>query len=138
LGGYRFQGRTAEEAMAIVDASQRIQDAGAAGLLLEAVPGEVAAAVCNVVQIPVIGCGAGHPCHGSVVVTHDAIGLTQRPPRFVPAVGSLAEPLTQSFAEYVRLVSSGQYPAAEQRYEMNPQERADFLRATRTNIAARA
>ena len=74
-----------------------------------------------------IGCGAGHPCNGSVVVTHDAIGLTQPASAVCPLVGSLAEPLIQSFAEYVRLVSGGQYPGPDERYEMEPRERADFL-----------
>ncbi len=127
MGGYRFQGRTAREAMAIVELSVKMVEAGAAGLLLEAVPAEVAAAVCEAVDVPVIGCGAGHPCHGSVVVTHDVIGLTPQAPRFAPSIASLAEPLTRAFADYARAVSAGTYPAVEHRYEMDPEQRTLFL-----------
>jgi len=128
LGGYRFQGRSAEEALEIVRLATQMQAAGAAGLLLEAVPQEVAAAVVAETEIPVIGCGAGHPCHGSVFVTQDGLGLTDRPPRFVPALANLAEPMEQAFAEYIQQVSSGRYPAAEHQYEMPAAERAEFLR----------
>lgn len=138
IGGYRYQGRTVNEAMAIVKMAVKMAKAGAAGLLLEAVPLEVASAVCEAVEIPVIGCGAGHPCHASVVVTHDAIGLTRQAPRFVPAVGALAEPLTKAFAEYARVISSGQYPAPEHRYEMNPEERAGFQQRLRESDEHRA
>ncbi len=138
MGGYRYQGRTADEAMTIVKMAVRMEKAGAAGLLLEAVPPQVALAVCDAVEVPVIGCGAGHPCHGSVVVTHDAIGLSRNPPRFVPSVASLAEPLTQALAEYGRMVSSGQYPAPAHQYEMNPEERAGFQRRLNESDKLRA
>ncbi len=127
LGGYRFQGRTVEEALEIVKLAKGMERAGAAGLLLEAVPREVAAAVMESVGVPVIGCGAGHPCDGSVVVTHDAIGLTARPPKFAPAIADLAKPLEQAFADYVRLIASGRYPEPEHRYEMPAEEKAKFL-----------
>jgi len=127
LGGYRFQGRTATEARAIVALALQMEEAGAAAVLLEAVPPEVAAAVVNVTTVPAIGCGAGPSCHASVVVVHDAVGLTQSPPRFVPRIGQLGPPIVAAFAEYVRQVGSGQYPAAEQQYEMPAEERAKFL-----------
>jgi 3-methyl-2-oxobutanoate hydroxymethyltransferase len=128
LGGYRFQGRTAAEATKIVALAMQLEKAGAAGLLLEAVPREVAAAVVASTGIPVIGCGAGDACNGSVVVTHDAIGMTPRPPKFVPEIAGLGEQMEQSFAKYVQLVRSGEYPAAEHRYEMPADEKAEFLK----------
>jgi 3-methyl-2-oxobutanoate hydroxymethyltransferase len=123
LGGYRFQGRTAEEAERIVALALQMEDAGAAAVLLEAVPAEVGRAVVEATSVPVIGCGAGPWCHGSVVVTHDALGLSTSAPRFVAKVGHVAEPMMAAFAEYVRQVGSGTYPAAEHQYEMPPEER---------------
>ena len=128
LGGYRYQGRTTAEAGAIVDLAVKMQESGAAALLLEAVPPEVSAAVVAATHVPVIGCGAGPACHGHVVVTHDAVGLTPHTPRFVPRVGDLATPAVRCFAEYVRQVQSGQYPAAEHAYEMQPEAPSEFLR----------
>jgi 3-methyl-2-oxobutanoate hydroxymethyltransferase len=78
-------------------------------------------------DVPVIGCGAGPACHGSVVVTHDAIGLSaHRPPRFVPKVGDAASVLKEMFAKYVNNLESGAYPAPEHQYEMPADERAKF------------
>ena len=78
--------------------------------------------------MPVIGCGAGPACHGHVVVTHDLLGLTPRPPKFVPKLGDLAMPMLQCFSDYVRAVSSGSYPAAEHGYEMPVDEKTKFQR----------
>jgi 3-methyl-2-oxobutanoate hydroxymethyltransferase len=125
-GGYRFQGRTAEQAREIVDLAVEMERAGAVAILLEAVPPEVGAAVVERTGVPVIGCGAGPACHGHVVVTHDAIGLSGRRPKFVPALEDLAEPMRQRFGEYVRRVTAGEYPAAEHCYVMPQEERERF------------
>jgi 3-methyl-2-oxobutanoate hydroxymethyltransferase len=123
LGSYRFQGRTAAEARAIVSLATRFADVGAAGILLEAVPPEVSAAVVEEVGVPVIGCGAGPACDAHVFVTHDAMGLSERTPRFVPHLGDLAEPMVAHFSQYVRLVQNREYPAAEHCYEMPAAEK---------------
>ena len=129
LGGYKYQGRTAEQAGAIVALALEMQQAGAAAILLEAVPPDVSQRVVERTGIPVIGCGAGPACHGSVVVTHDAIGLSaHRPPRFVPKIGDAAAVLKEMFAKYVNNLESGAYPAPEHQYEMPPEERAKFLK----------
>lgn len=128
LGGYKFQGRTAQEADEIVALSLQMQQAGAAAILLEAVPPEVSAAVVEQTAIPVIGCGAGPACHGSVIVTQDGIGLTSRQPRFVPVLNDLSAPMKEAFSEYVRRVSSADYPVAEHQYEMSKMEKDEFLR----------
>jgi 3-methyl-2-oxobutanoate hydroxymethyltransferase len=133
LGGYRAQGRNADDARAIVDLAIRMQRAGAATILLEAVPPEVAEAVVKATDVPVIGCGAGPHCHGHVVVTHDAVGLTPNPPRFVPKLADLATPAVAAYAQYVRQVRDGQYPAREHEYEMEAEQRLSFLRNPRTS-----
>ena len=127
MGGYKYQGRTADEAEAIVALARRMQDAGAVAVLLEAVPPDVSDAVVEAVTIPVIGCGAGPACHGHVVVTHDTVRLTQRPPKFAPLLGDLATPAREAFAQYVTRVQSGAYPAAEHAYPMSDAEREKFL-----------
>ncbi|MFT3786810.1 MAG: 3-methyl-2-oxobutanoate hydroxymethyltransferase [Tepidisphaeraceae bacterium] len=92
LGGYRAQGKTALEAMNIADLATDFVNAGAVGILLEAVPPQVSQLVVQQVNfaeddataskfIPVIGCGAGPACHAHVVVSHDLLGLSPRQPR---------------------------------------------------------
>jgi 3-methyl-2-oxobutanoate hydroxymethyltransferase len=131
MGGYKFQGRTADEAQDIVRLAERMQTAGAVALLLEAVPPDVSEAVVDAVSIPVIGCGAGPACHGHVVVTHDIVRLTDRPPKFAPQLGDLATPARAAFAEYVRRVQNGSYPAPEHNYPMSDAEREKFLAGQR-------
>ena len=126
LGGYRAQGRTADEARVIVDLAQQMQQAGAAAILLEAVPAEVSAAVVEATSVPVIGCGAGPACHGHVVVTHDMLNLTGRPPKFAPRLGDLATPMIEFFSEYARRITAGEYPAAEHGYEMPTEQKQQF------------
>lgn len=128
LGGYKIAGRTADEATKIVELAVAMQDAGAASILLEGVPPEVSEAVVKATQVPVIGCGAGPACHGHVVVMHDIAGLTSHPPRFAPAMGDLATPSKQVFAEYVRRIKSREYPGPEHTYEMPAGEREKFHR----------
>ena len=127
LGGYRSQGRTATTADAIVETAMRMQDAGAAALLLEAVPAEVTTAVVAATTVPVIGCGAGPACHGFVVVTQDVLGLTAHRPKFALLLQDLTSPLKAAFGEYVRQVTTGQYPAAEHLYQMPMDEKERFL-----------
>jgi 3-methyl-2-oxobutanoate hydroxymethyltransferase len=126
LGGYRAQGRNASDAAAIVELAVRMQESGAAAILLEAVPAEVADAVVKATTIPVIGCGAGPACHGHVVVTHDTLNLTPRPPKFAPKLGDIASPMIACFREYVRRVQDGTYPAPEHAYAMIPDEKQRF------------
>jgi 3-methyl-2-oxobutanoate hydroxymethyltransferase len=127
VGGYRTLGRTAEEARAILALSLQMQRAGAAALLIEAVPPEVARVVVDATNIPVIGCGAGPFCHGHVFVTHDAVGLTPAAPRFAPRLGDLATPAIAAYGEYIRQVATGEYPAGEHQYGMPADELAKFL-----------
>lgn len=124
IGGYRFQGRTAEEANQILALSLRMEEAGAAAILLEAVPPEVAKAVVERVSIPVIGCGAGPDCHACVIVTQDGLGLTPHRPRFVPSLAELAPVLRDAFASYVSDIKEHRYPAAQHNYVMPPGELA--------------
>ena len=128
LGGYKFQGRTSGEAREILASALQMQDAGAAAILLEAVPPEIAKAVVDQTVVPIIGCGAGPACHACVIVTHDGLGLTPHRPRFVPTLTDLAAPLKDAFAAYVQSVASGAYPAPEHDYVMPPGERAAFVK----------
>lgn len=132
LGSYRFQGRTAAEAQEIVASALLMQGAGAAAILIEAVPPEVASEVVEKTYIPVIGCGAGPSCHSSVIVTQDGLGLTPYRPRFVPALADHATALKAAFAQYVEAVAAGRYPAAEHDYVMPPAEKQKFLERIHT------
>lgn len=128
LGGYKTQGRTADEAMAILRLARTMEQAGAAALLVEAVPPEVGKAIVDRTGIPVIGCGAGPHVHGHVFVTQDALGYGEHRPRFVPHLADIGTALRQAFGRYVAEVRNGAYPTAEQTYTMSPEEQTGFQR----------
>lgn len=117
-GGYQAQGRTRRAQDELVELARRFESAGAVSLLLEAVPPESAEAVVNAVQIPIVGCGAGPACHAHVVVTHDALKLTPRAPRFVPELADIALGIREAFKKYMLQIETGAYPAPEHAYRM--------------------
>jgi len=113
LGGYRVQGR-GDAAKKVVEEAQAMEDAGAFAVVMEMVPGDVAAEVTAAVGIPTIGIGAGAQCDGQVLVWQDAFGLrTGRMPRFVRQYADLHGVLLKAAQEYAAEVKAGTFPAEE-------------------------
>lgn len=127
-GGYRAQGRSAMDAYAIADLAGDAINAGAAGILLEAVPPEVSELITQQLDVPIIGCGAGPACHAHVVVLHDILGLSDFVPKFAPKLTDLATPLVAAAAKYVKDIETGKYPSKNHTYQMP----ADESRTLRT------
>jgi len=116
---YRAQARDAAAIAQLVDTARRMVSAGAAMLLLEAVPAEASQAVVNAVPVPVIGCGAGPACDGHILVTQDMLGLgTIRPPRFVPVLAQLSEVCAAAMKRYVGDIANGTYPGPQHTYAL--------------------
>jgi 3-methyl-2-oxobutanoate hydroxymethyltransferase len=113
LGGYRVQGRggTADR---ILEDARAVQAAGAFAVVMEMVPGDVAAQVTKELVIPTIGIGAGVDCDGQVLVWQDAFGLrTGRMPRFVKQYADLRGVLLDAASSYAGEVRSGTFPGPE-------------------------
>jgi 3-methyl-2-oxobutanoate hydroxymethyltransferase len=117
-GGYRYRGRTQEEADGLVADSIAMAKAGAVLILLEAVPDEVSRRVVEAVDCPVLGCGAGASCHGHVVVLHDMLGLSSQTPRFVDRLADVSSVISQAARAWVTAVESREYPASRHQYHM--------------------
>jgi 3-methyl-2-oxobutanoate hydroxymethyltransferase len=119
LGGYRSQGRTAEAALALIDDALALQDAGCALLVVEAVPSEVTAALMPLLDIPVIGIGAGSATDGQVLVFHDLLGIYDGgAARFVKRYADLRTAAIDGVTAYADEVRDRVYPAPEHRYSM--------------------
>lgn len=113
LGGYRVQGRGAAAERVLRDALA-VQEAGAFAVVMEMVPGDVAAEVTAQLEIPTIGIGAGNRCDGQVLVWQDAFGLrTGRLPRFVKQYADLRTTLLDAARAYDAEVKDGSFPAPE-------------------------
>ena len=128
LGGYRAQGRTADAALALIDDALALQDAGCALLVVEAVPSEVTAALMPLIDIPVIGIGAGSATDGQVLVFHDLLGIYDGPAaKFVKRYADLRTAAIEGVTAYAGEVRERAYPAPEHTYSM-PAEEAARLR----------
>ncbi|WP_448719346.1 3-methyl-2-oxobutanoate hydroxymethyltransferase [Microbacterium natoriense] len=127
LGGYRAQGRTAEAAQAVIDDALALQAAGVSMLVVEAVPSEVTAALMPLVDIPVIGIGAGADADGQVLVFHDLLGIhAGGAAKFVKRYADLRTAAIDGVRSYADEVRDGAYPAPEHSYRMPEGEAARF------------
>ena len=123
LGGYKPQGRTAVKAQQLLDDARALERAGCFAIVLEAIPGPVAAAITHALTIPTIGIGAGAECDGQVLVWHDMLGITEgRLARFVKQYGHLAEETRKALEAYAAEVRSGAFPADEHSYGIPDEE----------------
>ncbi|MBS1675637.1 MAG: 3-methyl-2-oxobutanoate hydroxymethyltransferase [Actinobacteria bacterium] len=128
LGGYRAQGRSADAALDLIDSALALQAAGCALIVVEAVPSEVTAALVPLLDIPVIGIGAGPAADGQVLVFHDLLGIYPGPAaKFVKRYADLRTAAIDGVTAYASEVRSGAYPAPEHGYGM-PEGEADRLR----------
>lgn len=113
LGGYRVQGRGAD-AKRLSAAAKALEAAGAFALLIEMIPGDVAAEITQSVAIPTVGIGAGSGCDAQVLVWQDMAGLrTGRLPRFVKQYADMHSVLLNAAQEYAADVTAGTFPGPE-------------------------
>ena len=113
LGGYRVQGR-GDSAAKLLDDALAVEDAGAFGVVLEMVPGDLAKQVTAELTIPTIGIGAGPDCDAQVLVWQDMAGLRRgKMQRFVKQYANLAQVMGEAASAYVNEVQSGVFPGAE-------------------------
>lgn len=117
LGGYKVQGRGEAAAQRLREDALALQQAGAALLVLEAVPRALAAQLTRELAIPTIGIGAGVDCDGQVLVLQDALGMNPAPARFVRNFLKGHDDLGAAIAAYVQAVKDGSFPAAEHGYD---------------------
>jgi 3-methyl-2-oxobutanoate hydroxymethyltransferase len=113
LGGPRVQGRGDASERVLADA-HAVQDAGAFAVVMEMVPGDVAAQITKELLIPTIGIGAGSECDGQVLVWQDAFGLrTGRMASFVKQYADLHGELLRAARAYDEDVKAGTFPGLE-------------------------
>jgi 3-methyl-2-oxobutanoate hydroxymethyltransferase len=118
FGGYRIQGRIAEDAQRILQDAKDLEAAGVFALVLECVPAELAKDVTSSLSVPTIGIGAGPHCDGQVLVYHDFLGInTGRLAKYVKKYASLGEQIKAAAEQFAEEVRSGVYPDEEHSYE---------------------
>jgi 3-methyl-2-oxobutanoate hydroxymethyltransferase len=118
LGGFKAQGRTADDAMATIEDARAVYEAGAFALLVEAVPPEVTKIIADELPIPVYSIGAGD-CDGQLMIVSDMLGIFQAfTPKFVKKYAQIGSEMSKAFEAYVADVRAGAFPSGEYTYSM--------------------
>jgi 3-methyl-2-oxobutanoate hydroxymethyltransferase len=122
-GGFKLQGKTAAEAMDIIEDAVAIEAAGACGFEIEAVPAPVAKAVDDAVGIFTFGIGAGPASCGQLLLGYDLLGVfDQFKPKFTKRYAELSKVAVDALKAYAEDVRSGRFPDADHSYGMKAEE----------------
>lgn len=114
LGGYRVQGREAHDAQRLLEEAKLLQEAGAAMIVLEAIPAALAKQITAASRVPTIGIGAGPDCHGQVLVLYDMLDIFPgKKAKFVQNFLQPAGTIQGAVELYVKEVKAGTFPGPE-------------------------
>lgn len=128
-GGFKLQGKTAQEAMRVIEDGLAIEAAGAVGFEIEAVPAPVAKAVDDAVKIFTFGIGAGSASCGQLLLAFDLLGVfDQFKPKFTKRYAQISEIAVDALRRYAAEVREGKFPDADHSYGMKPEEQAQLAK----------
>jgi len=129
LGGFRVQGRGAQQAKKIIDDCKALEEAGAFAILLEMVPDRV----CKIITERAENClilslGSGPHAHGQLLIYHDMFGLYPNfTPRMAKVFGNAGEVILNGLKEYVSEVKDKTFPQRENWFAMKDEEYDDLM-----------
>ncbi|WP_332648760.1 3-methyl-2-oxobutanoate hydroxymethyltransferase [Lysinibacillus sp. 54212] len=120
LGGYKVQGKTAEQAAKLLEDARKVEEAGACAVVLECIPHQLTDLVSKALTIPTIGIGAGVEADGQVLVFHDLLMYGKHHiPKFVQAFGFVGDEVERGISGYTKAVKAGSFPNESQSFTMN-------------------
>ena len=123
LGGFKVQGKLAEDAQKITEHAKAFEARGCFSLVLECIPRELAKIITENLLIPTIGIGAGPHCDGQVLVTHDLLGLFERfKPKFVKEYVNVSSVIVKGIQKFRKDVLKGKFPDRAHSYSMDSKE----------------
>jgi 3-methyl-2-oxobutanoate hydroxymethyltransferase len=127
MGGYKVQGKSAAAIGELLHDAHTLESAGAAMIVLEGMPREVAARITAEIGIPTIGIGAGPECDGQILVFHDLVNLSFSPPaKFARRYGDAAGLFRNAIESYRQDVEDRAFPSDSESYHL-PKEAAAAL-----------
>ncbi len=129
LGGYKAQGKTAKDAIALCEDALALQSVGCFAIVFEAVPAAITEAIVAKLEIPSIGIGAGPATSGQVLVFHDLLGITTgHMAKFVKRYADVHETMVEAVERYGEEVRSRHFPEPDHVYSVEPTELDEFRR----------
>jgi 3-methyl-2-oxobutanoate hydroxymethyltransferase len=129
LGGFKAQGKTADQAVKIAEEALALQAAGCFAIVFEAVPAALSEVLVPQLSVPVIGIGAGASTDGQVLVWHDLLGIYGgHTPKFVKPFAELRTEMLRAVGQYASEVRARSFPGPEHSYAIAPEELEAFRR----------
>ncbi len=129
LGGYKAQGKTAKDAIRLMEEVLALQAVGCFAVVIEAVPAAITAAIVERVEVPTIGIGAGPATSGQVLVFHDLLGITTgHMAKFVKRYADIHETMVAAVGAYRDEVRARAFPGPEHVYAVDEGELEEFRR----------
>jgi len=132
-GGLRAVGKTADEALELLDACRRLDDAGAFAVEMEVVAAEALAEITKRTTLLTSSIGAGPAGDIIFLFTEDITGENSDPPRHVRQYGEVRTTLEQAHRERVEAlrafhhdVTTNTFPGPNESVAMPPHELAAF------------
>ena len=117
FGGFKVQGKGAENAKRVLEDALAVQEAGAFAVTLECVPPKLAALITKKLDIITIGIGASKECDGQVLVYQDMLGMSgDFVPKFARKFRDIGNEMKETFRAYDEEVKATTYPAEEHTY----------------------
>ncbi len=127
LGRVRIQGKSKDQARALLADALAVQDAGAFAVVLELVPGQLAQTITSRLHIPTIGIGAGAGCSGQIQVINDTLGWGEWIPKHARKYADLRGTILGAVSQYRADVEAGTFPGTEETVLMDPAILDDVL-----------
>ncbi|MBU2513251.1 3-methyl-2-oxobutanoate hydroxymethyltransferase [bacterium] len=120
MGGYKIQGKSADEAAKLIEDAEILQDAGVFGLVLECVPESISRLISEKLDIPTIGIGAGRYCDGQVLVVQDMLGMYKDiTPKFVKKYAEMGTGIVNAVQSYIEDLNSRQFPEEKHTFQLD-------------------
>lgn len=127
LGGYKVQGKTAEQAEALIRDAKAVEAAGACAVVFECIPHQLTEIISRQLTIPTIGIGAGAEADGQVLVYHDLLKFGEhRLPKFVDVFADAGSVMRDGLRGYTEAVRAGTFPTLAHSFTMD-EEQLDHL-----------
>lgn len=118
IGGYVVQGREQDNAARLREDATALENAGAFAMVLECIPGKLAAEITAAASIPTIGIGAGPDCDGQVLVLHDLLGFNPDfKARFVRHFADGAALVRSGVTRFAAQVRAKKFPSAKETFK---------------------
>jgi 3-methyl-2-oxobutanoate hydroxymethyltransferase len=124
LGGFRVQGRGAQQAKQIIDDAKALEEAGAFAILLEMVPDRVTKIITERSEdCLILSLGSGPDAHGQLLIYHDMFGLYPKfKPRMAKVYGNAGEVISKGLKQYVDEVKDETFPQPENWFTIKDDE----------------